>query len=157
MEIQPYLPDQANEIADLFHASVHAIDPAIYSLEQQEAWAPSPPDYTVWKDRLEGQQPYVAMVDGQIVGFIELEADGFIDCFYTHPDFQRQGIASKLYTYILNVANRQGIDQLSVQASLTALPFFVQRGFTIVRKNELYRHGVTLINYDLVKPLSSDQ
>lgn len=88
VQIRTYQPQDADAIADLYHAAVHAIDPTVYSKEQQEAWAPTPPDKVFWKERLAQKQPFVAWREGRIVGFMELEADGHIDCAYTHPAFQ---------------------------------------------------------------------
>ena len=43
---------------------------------------------------------FVAVVDGNVVGFIVLDytfyACGFISLLYVHPDFRRQGIGSQL-------------------------------------------------------------
>lgn len=43
--IKPYSARYAEEVVNLFHYSIHAIDSAIYSEEEKEAWAPSPPNY----------------------------------------------------------------------------------------------------------------
>jgi len=72
--IHPFDTQFTTEIVNLHHASVHAIDPLIYSLEQQEAWAHTPPNYPYWVKRLALKKPFVAMVEAKIVGFIELEA-----------------------------------------------------------------------------------
>lgn len=93
MRIRNYEPSDAREIADLFHDAIHAIGTESYSREQVEAWAPTPPDYDHWQRRLDCKQPFVAEINQKIVGFIELDPDGHIDCMYTHKDYQRQGIA----------------------------------------------------------------
>ncbi|WP_334327433.1 hypothetical protein [Gilliamella apicola] len=46
IEVKPYSPLYATEICDLFHSTIHAIDTDIYSKAEQEAWCPTPPDYT---------------------------------------------------------------------------------------------------------------
>lgn len=98
--IVPYNFRSFCEIADLYHASVHAIDPSIYTEKQQEAWAPTPPNYDAWHERLKITQPFLALVENKIVGFIELENDGHIDCAYTHPHYQKCGVMTHLYNYI---------------------------------------------------------
>jgi len=147
MEIKSYSAEWAIEIADLFHQSVHAIDPLIYSPEQKEAWAVTPPDYAKWSLRLDEKRPFVAIVDGCVAGFIELDADGHIDCTYTHPDFQGMGVASALYEYLLTAARLRNIERLYVEASFIAKPFFEHRGFTTVKKNTVQRNNVVLINF----------
>ena len=136
---------------------MHAIDPAVYTPAQQEAWAPSPVDYAQWRARLSTKKPFVAIIDNQVVGFIELDGDGHIDCTYTHPDFQGRGVASALYDYLLAAAKAAGIRRLYVEASLIAKPFFAQRGFVLVKQNEVRRNGVSLINFSMEKYLSLDQ
>ncbi len=140
----------------MFYQSVHAIDPSIYTPKQKEAWAPTPVSYERWFERLSTKKPFVAIIKNQVVGFIELDADGHIDCAYTHPDFQRTGVASSLYEYLLLEAEKAGIKRLYVEASLVARPFFEHRGFAIVRKNEVQRNGVSLINFSMENYLSSD-
>ncbi|MDG3086219.1 GNAT family N-acetyltransferase [Vibrio hannami] len=149
MEIQRYTPDRAVEIADLFHQSVHAIDSSFYTSEQKEVWAPTPPDYAFWEQRLLDKKPILAIIDNQVAGFIELDRDGHIDCAYTHPNYQGQGVASTLYQYVLKIARSRRLSRLYVEASLIAMPFFEKRGFVVVKKNELHRQGLTLINFDM--------
>lgn len=149
MKIQNYTPDRAAEVADLYHQSVHAIDSSVYTSKQKEVWAPTPPDYAFWGQRLLRKNPYLAIVDNQVAGFIELDCDGHIDCTYTHPNYQGQGIASSLYQYVLEIARSKNFSRLYVEASLVALPFFEKRGFVVVKKNELHRQGLTLINFDM--------
>ncbi|MDW6094580.1 GNAT family N-acetyltransferase [Vibrio rhizosphaerae] len=154
MKIQPYSPKWAKEIADLFYQSVHAIDPSVYTPEQQEAWAPTRIDYERWFKRLSHKQPWVAIMDNRVAGFIELDADGHIDCTYTHPDFQGIGVASSLYEHLLAKATEMGLERLYVEASLIAKPFFSRRGFSVIKQNELQRNGAFLINFTMEKYLS---
>ena len=149
MEIKSYSNAWAAEIADLFYQSVHAIDPSVYTPEQKEAWAPTPPDYTAWSKRLDDKSPFVAIIDGCVAGFIELDADGHIDCTYTHPHFQGLGVASALYEHLLTEARIRDIDRLYVEASLIAKPFFEHREFVVIKKNTLQRNGVTLVNFTM--------
>ncbi|ETW93771.1 MAG: hypothetical protein ETSY1_37785 [Candidatus Entotheonella factor] len=149
MRIRNYQPSDAREIADLFHDTIHAIGAEYYSKEQTEAWAPTPPDYGHWQRRLDRKQPFVAEIDQKIVGFIELDPDGHIDCMYTHKDYQRQGIASQLYDHLQRIAHQQGIQRLYVEASKLARPFFEARGFRLVKENTIERRGQQLINYSM--------
>lgn len=155
MDIQIYSAEKAMEIADLFHLSVHAIDPSVYTPEQKEAWAPTPSNYEFWSKRLNEKRPFIAIIDDKVVGFMELDVDGHIDCTYTHPDFQGQGIASTLYEYLLSEAKKRDIKHLYVEASLIAKSFFEHRGFSVVKKNVVQRNGVSLVNLSMEKYLRS--
>lgn len=154
MNIQTYSKEWAREIADLFYQSVHAVDPSVYTPEQKEAWAPAPIDYERWSERLITKKPFVAIIENHVVGFIELDIDGHIDCTYTHPDFQGIGVASSLYEHLLAEAKKTGIKRLYVEASLIAKPFFEHRGFSVVKKNEVQRNGVSLVNFSMEMYLS---
>lgn len=154
MEIQPYTSDRSVEIADLFHQSVHAIDPSVYTAKQKEAWAPTPPDYEHWLQRLSKKRPFMAIMNRRVVGFIELDADGHIDCTYTHPDFQEQGVASALYEHLEKEARARKIERVYVEASFIAKPFFEHRGFSVIKQNKVERKGVTLVNFTMEKHLS---
>ncbi|AWL11776.1 hypothetical protein HMF8227_01298 [Saliniradius amylolyticus] len=157
IRISSYSPSHARAIADLYHAAVHGIDSLVYSKAQKEAWAPTPPDYTFWAKRLQDKQPFVALVDERVAGFMELEADGHIDCAYTHPDFQGSGVASALYQHLESQATAKGIDSLYVEASIVAKPFFEHRDFMVLRSNKVYKKGLELINFSMEKPLSGRQ
>jgi len=149
MKIIEYSADQAKEIADVFHASVHAIDPVIYSEEQKSAWAPTPIDYAAWEKRLEQTKPYVLLVNNEIAGFIELESDGHIDCAYVLPRFQCKGVASKLLTHIMEFAKKSGLDSLYVEASIVAKPFFEKHGFFTEAVKQVNRRNTALIHYSM--------
>jgi putative acetyltransferase len=151
MIIRSYRAADCHAIADLFHAAVHAIDDSAYSAAEQEAWAPTPPDYAAWQLRLAQRQPWVALQDARVVGFIELEPDGHIDCLYVHPALQRQGIAGRLLQHLMQEAKKRGIAQLHVEASAVARPFFEARGFALQARNSVVRRGQTLINYRMVR------
>jgi putative acetyltransferase len=149
MRIRDFMPKDADEIADLFHDCVHAIDSPDFSAAQREAWAPTPPDYSVWRVRLAEKKPYLACLEGTIIGFIELEDDGHIDCFYTHKDFQRQGVGRALYDHLVAQADARGIADLYVEASPIALPFFEREGFRLGKENRIERSGQILTNFSM--------
>ena len=156
MLIRDYQIEDADEIADLFHDSVHGIVSPTLSAAQLEAWAPTPPDYAAWRTRLSVKRPYLACLDGKILGFIELEADGHIDCFYTHTDFQRQGVGAALYAHLIGRAEEREIVDLHVEASEIARPFFEREGFVLGRQNRIERGGEVLTNYSMTLTRSGE-
>lgn len=141
------------EIVDLFHLAVHSIDPVIYSLEEQEAWAPTPPNYTKWSLRLKKTKPFLAIVDYKLVGFIELDNNGHIDCLYTHPSNQREGVASALFNHLLVHAKNMNLQYLYVEASYLAKEFFEKQGFKVVKQNKVIRNDVILSNFTMIRKL----
>lgn len=155
MEVVSYNSKYACCVADVFHAAVHAIDPAIYTLQQQEAWAPTPPDYDFWENRLETKQLLIALIDSRVVGFIELENDGHIDCTYVHPNFQGRGVAKLLYNALEDKAKHLEVTRLYVEASIVAKPFFQSMDFRLVKQNNVKRNGQVFINYTMEKFLTA--
>lgn len=148
------MPKYAHEIADLFHNSIHETALSHYSKEAIEAWAPTPPDYLMWADRLMKKRPFLAMKGSIVVGFIELESDGHIDCLYTHKDFQRCGVARCLYLHLETEARKQGINRLYVEASFLAKPFFEKHNYNLVKENIVHRNGTEIINFKMEKCLA---
>jgi putative acetyltransferase len=120
-----------------------------FGVEELEAWAPSPPDYAHWRTRLLAKKPYIADSEEGILGFIELEADGHIDCFYVHRDHQRKGVGQRFYSHLLEQTEIRGIGDLYVEASKIARHFFERAGFEFVRTNHIERGSETLINYSM--------
>jgi len=100
---------------------------------------------------LRAKPPFVAVQEGAIVGFMTLEASGHIDWTYTHPDHQRQGIATALYAHLEKEAQRRGTPRLYVEASKLARPFFAKHGFIVVRENQICRGTINLTNWTMEK------
>lgn len=148
-----YQNEMARELTELFYSAVYAIPDSIYSAQQKAVWAPLPPDYVHWEKRLAKRKPFVAVLESRLAGFIELEPDGHIDCFYTEPDVQGQGVGSCLYQYAEQVAMERGNTRLFVEASLVAKSVFEHFGFVVRRVNAITREGVVLTNFSMEKVL----
>ncbi|EHQ05728.1 GNAT family N-acetyltransferase [Leptonema illini] len=149
IQIIDYSPTMAHQIADLFHASIHRVACRDYTAEELAVWAPFPIDYDHWLERLNRKQPAVAVDSNEttVLGFAELDPDGHIDCFYVHPDHQRRGVGIALMQAIAEKAEEIGLRRLFAEVSITAKPFFLQMGFTVVRPNLAARGGMLLKNY----------
>jgi len=149
MQIRQSTQQDASEIMRLFYETIHAINIRDYSQEQVNAWAPVPDSMSVgrWAKRQETKQTFVADHNGQIIGFAELESTGHIDCFYTHKDFQSQGVGTQLLDTIVAQAAQLQLSRLFVEVSITARSFFEHRGFAIVKPQQVECRGVKLSNF----------
>lgn len=98
MQIRRYKPGEEEELWQLYHDTTHIINGDAYTKEQVERWAPHDKNMDEWKERIKVKNPFVVVQDDKIVGFAELEADGHIDYFYTHHQWQGKGIGSMLYS-----------------------------------------------------------
>lgn len=103
-----------------------------------ERWAPHDKDMAEWAARLAEKNPWVAVVDGVVVAFAELEPDGHIDYFYCLPQWQGQGIGKALLRRLEDEARRLGLARLFAEVSVTAKEFFLARGFRVIEE----RHNV---------------
>lgn len=157
MVIRDYQVGDAKQIADLFHDTVHAVCLNDYTLAQLEVWAPTPSNYSAWKKRCASKQPFIAEESDKIVGFLEFEADGHIDCLYVHHDNQHQGIATALYKYAESMAFTRRLSRVYTEASITAKPFFEKQNFVVLRKNEVYLANQILVNYSMEKEIKNDE
>lgn len=139
------------EIADLFTASIHEIASRDYSPEQCLAWAARLPNYEHWRKRCELKRPFVAVVDAQVAGFLELDPDGHIDCAYINPRFQRRGIMSTLVQHAVETCFALNINRVYVEASLCARPMFEMLGFQTLCENIVQLKDIQLLNYRMEK------
>lgn len=119
---------------------------------------PRPPD-PAWFDQRAGDGRTLLVaedVDGVVVGYTDLEADGHIDHAYCVPEVVGTGVGSMLYRALETEARAQGLTRLYVEASEAARRMYSAKGFTVVRRNDLEREGVAIHNFDLVKDLTVD-
>lgn len=151
MQIRPFRPEDADQIAQLFHDTVREVNLQDYSIAQVEAWAPDDLYFRNWVEVCSSRFTYVAETSGVILGFGELEANGHIDCFYCHKDYQGQGVGRQIYRAIETKARALGLDRLFTEASITAKPFFQKQGFSVITEQQVIRRGETLINYRMEK------
>ncbi|MBD2354443.1 GNAT family N-acetyltransferase [Tolypothrix sp. FACHB-123] len=153
MQIRLFKPQDAEQIAQLFHATVREVNIRDYSSSQVAAWAPDDINFRDWAKICSQRFTYVAEDEGIVAGFGELESNGHIDCFYCHKNYQRMGVGSKIYAAIEAKAYELGINRLYVEASITAKRFFLNKGFSIITEQQVERRGETFINYAMEKVL----
>lgn len=96
MFLRPYHPDDLDELLTLFYETVHTVNAADYTPRQLDAWAPAVPDRGRWQRTLAAHTALVAVEEGRIVGFGDIDATGYLDRLYVHREFQHQGIATAL-------------------------------------------------------------
>lgn len=153
MKIRLFHPQDAEQIAHLFHDTVREINQRDYSPNQIKAWAPDDIYFRNWAEICSNRFTFVADQSGLILGFAELEADGHIGCFYCHKNYQGCGVGRQIYQAIAEKALNLGLTRLFTEASITAKPFFQHMGFSVVQQQQVFCRGETLINYLMDKHL----
>lgn len=150
--INYYEPKYCGQTAELFYNTVHSVNAKDYTKEQLNAWADGKIDLEKWNKSLLEHYSFVAIRDNQLVGFGDMDETGYLDRLYVHKDFQRYGIASAICNSLELYCGRfGGVEKLSVHASITAKPFFEQRGYKAIKEQQVERKGILLTNYIMEK------
>lgn len=155
VHLRPITENDVETLIQLFHDTVHSINIKDYSKDQVDAWAPPVNEISesAWTDSFRGRHAVLAETEGIIVGFADAAEDGYLDRFYVHKDFQGKGIGSMLYRDIESFLMDTGAGRIVTHASITALPFFLSRGFHVEKEQEVERKGVILKNFVLSKKI----
>ncbi|HBX40457.1 MAG TPA: hypothetical protein DEG64_08660, partial [Marinobacter adhaerens] len=64
----------------------------------------------------------------------------------------RQGVASLLYQAAMQRLTANGVDTLTTDASLEALPFFESRGLKVSKEQTVERNGVKFRRFAMTGP-----
>lgn len=148
MLIKSYEKEFFIDICTLFYETVHSVNAGDYSESQLEAWAPKDNDYSHLKTALEKNWTLVAIEDGVIIGFADIEDTGYLDHLFVHKDYQGKGVATALCNEIEAKGN---FNEIETHASITALPFFEKRGYKVVREQIVEIRGEKLKNHVMRK------
>lgn len=152
MELREYRPEDCREMAELFFDTVHTVNRRDYTEAEVEAWAPGLPDMEQWNKSFLEHCTLVALECGKIVGFGDMDRNGYLDRLYVHRDYQGKGIAAAICGQL---EGRFPAKRITTYASVTAKPFFEKRGYRVVREQQVERQGVLLTNFVMEKWLGA--
>ena len=148
IEIRLYRPDDCEKIAELFYETVHTINAKDYSKKQLNAWATGNVDLDSWNQVFLKTYTVVAISDGDIAGFGNIDNKGYLDMLYVHKCHQRKGIASAICDTLEKSVS--GV-KIETHASITARPFFEKRGYKVIKEQQVERQGIILTNFIMEK------
>jgi putative acetyltransferase len=157
MMIRRYQPGDESAIWDVYFRATHESNSRDYHADLLNRWAPADQDMREWRERCLQKNPFVAVIEDRIVGMAELEEDGFIDYFYVSPDFEGQGVGSKMLARIESEAVEMNLSELTADVSLTAKEFFKSRGFIVTEARSNVIIGHLAPNFAMSKHLQSEQ
>ncbi|MCF7352728.1 GNAT family N-acetyltransferase [Vibrio sp. CK2-1] len=152
--IRPYQPEDAQILWQLFFNTVRQINVRDYTQAQVEAWAEDKSDLTDWIEKMKGNQPFVATLNDKIVGYADLQGDGYINHFFCHHQYQGCGVGKALMLHIHEQAKQRNLARLHADVSMTAKPFFEHAGFIVKEKQSVSLRGQQFTNYRMEKCLA---
>ena len=148
MILRRYRSADCEEMAKLFYDTVHEVNIRDYTAEQVNAWADGNIDLAAWDKSFTEHYTVVAEENGVIVGFGDITEGGYLERLYVHKDYQRKGISTAICDALESYPDT---DELTVHASITAKPFFISRGYSVVKEQEVVRREVVLKNFFMKK------
>ncbi|MFL7035423.1 GNAT family N-acetyltransferase [Vibrio lentus] len=151
VRIRNYQPNDNKALWEIYFHTVRNINVRDYSQEQVEAWAPSDFDSELWQKCLHRIQPFVAELDGRVVGYTDLQPNGLIDHFFCHHEYQGKGVGRALMEHVFQIGSVRGVSRYFSEVSITARPFYEHLGLTVVNEQEVEMRGVKLTNYVMEK------
>ena len=147
MELRKYQKSDCKELTELFYNTVQTVNAKDYTKEQLDVWATGQVDLEKWDRSLQEHYSIVAVDNGIILGFGDIDKTGYLDRLYVHADYQGKGTA----TAICNQLEQAVQGKITTHASITAKPFFEKRGYKVVKKQEVERQGIFLTNFVMEK------
>ncbi|UPR50544.1 GNAT family N-acetyltransferase [Vibrio cyclitrophicus] len=151
VRIRNYQASDDKALWEIFFYTVRNVNVRDYSQQQVEAWAPSSFEFALWQKRMNGLQPFVAELDGRVVGYTDLQPNGLIDHFFCHHEYQGKGVGRALMENVFSVGRVRGVSRYFSEVSITARPFYEHLGFKVVNEQEVEMRGVKLTNYVMEK------
>lgn len=140
------------EVSDLFRETVLTVNRQDYSQEEVEDWASCGNDISHIEEMISTYYFIVAVnQQSQIVGFSSITPQGYLHSLFVHKDFQGKGVATLLLDEIEKYAERQGMERITSEVSLTARPFFEKRGYVVEKEQVRRANKLFLANFWMAK------
>lgn len=148
MIIRKYNSSDCESLTMLFYNTVHYVNSKDYTKEQLDAWASGNADLSEWNQTFLKTYTVVAVESNVLIGFGNVDNTGYLDMLYVHKDYQRKGIATAICKELEKYFYA---GKITSHVSITAKPFFENRGYKVVREQQVERKGVRLTNYIMEK------
>lgn len=148
MIVRDYTTSDCEVLAGLFYDTVHTVNARDYTNRQLKVWATGTVDLEAWNRSFLEHVTVVAVEGGRIVGFGDMDQDGYLDRLYVHREEQGKGVATAICDRLEQMVCSESF---VTHASITAKPFFEKRGYQTVREQTVIRQGTGLTNYVMIK------
>lgn len=156
VDIRSYGSADAEATLRIFQDAITITAAANYTPEQLAAWArPGGREISDWDRSMLARRSFVALIDGTVAGFSDVDPEGYIDMLFVSPEYSRRGVARELLRFIEHLARASAARQLSANVSLTARPLFAAHGFRAIAEQRPVIDGIAMTNLLVVKPLDA--
>ena len=149
VHLRRYVTEDLDAVVEVFQRAIREVACRDYDPAQIAAW--SAVDRDEWEQWRLTRPTWIADIDGQVVGFSDLEADGHLDMMFVHPDHQGRGIATLLLAAVEAAAREQGLTTIFTEASVTARSFFARRGFVLDKQDIIESDGERFVIFRMAK------
>ena len=151
MEIRTCQSADIPYISRLYFNTIHRVNSRDYTKEQIQAWAPTIFNNDFWSQRFQKRRVLIVEDRKVILGFVEFEPSGHIDCFYVHHEFQGKGIGTAMMQQVEDAFRKLNVHRAFAEVSITARAFFAARGFHVIEERSAEYGGVSLKLYLMEK------
>ena len=156
IHIRHYRDGEESALFEIYYSAIHLIACRNYTSEQIEAWAPRDLEPELWCSKIRCINPFVAVLGGELVGYADLQPNGYIDHFFVSGAHPRKGIGAQLMRHLIAEAERQRIPFLTSDVSRTAQSLYESFGFSVVEQRFPKRRGVVIPNALMRLGIQSD-
>lgn len=151
MNIRKYEKNDNQEIYKLFYDTVHNIKRKTYTKKQLDLWAKKRVDLDNWCEKFAQSYTIVAEDNGEIIGFSNINSEGYIDTLYVHKNHQNKKVATNILSNIEKYSFENNFHQIMTYSSENAKAFFEKSGYVVEEQNILIIGKEELKNYLMKK------
>lgn len=153
IQIEPLQRADLATCLSLFKETIRIVNSRDYNEKQIEAWINPNRTLASWEDSFSSHQGFKAVYRQQIIGFIDMDDNGYLDRLYVHAKYQNFGVAKQLVKAVEAYYRQKQIIEIHMRASITARPFFEHLGYQTVRKQIVVVNGIEMYNFVMKKQL----
>jgi putative acetyltransferase len=147
------VPEDLKQLQSLFVETINEVCRNDYTDEQRSVWTSAAKNEARWLEKIKQQYFLIAEHNNNVVGYGSLENGDYLDFMYVHKDFQRQGIADKIFRSLEQEAKQRGSKILKSDVSKTARHFFERQGFRVIEAQTKTIDSVEIMNFKMQKLL----